>query len=130
MLEIQEKFSTEGYESVVDASKGSMLHITEAFDKGNVIGFIAYSYEGDRTIVYDYSDGGDLFLCDGLVRSVMFKSCLKGINTVTFTLSDTSKYKNLHKLRFISADSDTAENIDNFMNGCKNCKKNTDNLST
>lgn len=130
MLEIQEKFSTEGYESVADASKGSMLHITEAFDKGNVIGFIAYSYEGDRTIVYDYSDGGDLFLCDGLVRSVMFKSCLKGINTVTFTLSDTSKYKNLRKLRFISADSDTAENIDNFMNGCKNCKKNTDNLST
>lgn len=130
MLEIQEKFSTEGYESVADASKGSMLHITEAFDKGNVIGFIAYSYEGARTIVYDYSDGGDLFLCDGLVRSVMFKSCLKGINTVTFTLSDTSKYKNLRKLRFISADSDTAENIDNFMNGCKNCKKNTDNLST
>ncbi len=130
MLEIQEKFSTEGYESVADASKGSMLHITEAFDKGNVIGFIAYSYEGDRTIVYDYSDGGDLFLCDGLVRSVMFKSCLKGINTVTFTLSDANKYKNLRKLRFISADSDTAENIDNFMNGCKNCKKNTDNLST
>lgn len=130
MLEIQEKFSTEGYESVADASKGSMLHITEAFDKGNVIGFIAYSYEGDRTLVYDYNDGEDLFLCDGLVRSVMFKSCLKGINTVTFTLSDTSKYKNLRKLRFISADSDTAENIDNFMNGCKNCKKNTDNLST
>lgn len=130
MLEIQERFSTEGYEFVVEASKGAMLHITEAFDKDEVIGFIAYSYEGDRTLVYDYDDGGDLFLCDGLVRSVMFKSCLKGIGTVTFTLSDANKYKNLRRLKFIPADSDTAENIDNFMNGCENCKRKNDNHST
>lgn len=126
MLEIREKFSTEGYEAAATAAKGRTFHITEAFDRGEVIGFIAYSYEGDRTVVYDYCDGGELILCDGLVRSVMFKSCLKGIETVTFTLSDADKYKNLRRLKFIPFDGDTAEKIDSFMNGCENCKKKSD----
>ena len=51
-------------------------------------------------------DGGDLMLCDGLVRSVLFKSCLKGIGTAVFDIEDSSKL----------------ENIDSFMNGCDNCK--------
>ena len=80
MLEIQERFDTAGYEELLAANPGVVkLHITEALDGGNVLGFIAYSYEGDKTVVYDYDDGGDLMLCDGLVRSVMFKSCLKAI---------------------------------------------------
>lgn len=126
MLEIQEKFSTDGYEAVVEAANGAMLHITEALDKGEVIGYIAYSYEGDRTVVYDYDDGGELILCDGLVRSVMFKSCLKGIETLTFILPVADKYKNLRRLKFIPSDGDTAKNIDSFMNGCENCKKKSD----
>lgn len=126
MLEIQEKFSTEGYEAVAEAAKGAMLHITEALDRGEVIGYIAYSYEGDRTVVYDYDDGGELILCDGLVRSVMFKSCLKGIETLTFILPGADKYKNLRRMKFIPPDGDTAENIDSFMNGCENCKKESD----
>lgn len=122
MLEIQEKFSTEGYEAVADAAKGKQLHITEALDNGTVIGFIAYSYDDDVTVVYDYDDGGELLLCDGLVRSVMFKSCLKGIQVMTFRLPTADKYKSLHRLKFIPEGSDTAENLDGFMNGCENCK--------
>ena len=45
-------------------------------DKNNVIGFIAYAYNDDAVIIYDFDDGGDLYLCDGLVRSVLFKGCL------------------------------------------------------
>ena len=125
MLEIQEKLDTKGYEALVNAHPDVvMLHITEALDRGEPIGFIAYSYEGDRTVVYDYDHRGDLMLCDGLVRSVLFKSCLKAIDKCEFDLPDEDKYEPLRKLRFISGDSRTAGNIDSFMNGCENCKNN------
>ncbi len=125
MLEIQEKHGTEGYEQLVSTHPDVvMLHITEALDKGSPIGFIAYSYEGDRTVVYDYDDGGDLMLCDGLVRSVLFKSCLKTIGKCEFVLPCESKYDALRKLRFLTGNSHVAENIDQFMNGCESCKNN------
>ena len=123
MLEIQEKFGTEGYEELVKKhSSVVMMHITEALDRGEPIGFIAYSYEGDHTCIYDIDDGGDLMLCDGLVRSVLFKSCLKAIDKAVFEIDDQSKLERLRKLRFIPQDGNTAENIDNFMNGCENCR--------
>ena len=125
MLEIQEKFSTEGYEELVSAHSNVVkLHITEALDGNDVIGFIAYSYEGDYTDIYDLDDGGDIVLCDGLVRSVLFKSCLKAIDKAVFQIDDEDKLERLRKLKFIPNDSKTAENIDNFMNGCENCKHN------
>ena len=131
MLEIQEKFDSAGYESVVAAAGVNNVHITEALDAGSPIGFIAYAYEAERTIVYDYDDGGDLLLCDGLVRSVMFKSVLKGIETMVFQLPDKTKYESLVKLlfgekivlgfRFLESGSDTCENLDGFMNACEHC---------
>ena len=125
MLEIQEKLDTKGYEELVDAHKDVIkFHITEALDRGETIGFIAYSYEGDRTVVYDYDHRGDLMLCDGLVRSVLFKSCLKAIEKCEFALQDEAKYEPLRKLGFLKGESHIAENIDSFMNGCENCKHN------
>lgn len=121
MLEIQEKFDSAGYESVVAAAGVNNVHITEALDVDSPIGFIAYAYEAERTIVYDYDDGGDLLLCDGLVRSVMFKSVLKGIETMVFQLPDKTKYESLVKLRFLESGSDTCENLDGFMNACEHC---------
>lgn len=123
MLEIQEKFSAEGYEALY-GKIGESLHITEAFDKGKVIGYIAYSYEKGKTVVYDFDDGGDLYLCDGLVRSVLFKSCLKDIHTAEFVAEDENKRKSLAKLGFIKNGSSILENIDELMNGCRNCTKN------
>ncbi len=123
MLEIQEKFSTEGYETIAERA-GESLHITEAFDKGEIIGFIAYSYENEKTVIYDLDDGGDLYLCDGLVRSVLFKSCLKDIHTAEFAVEDETKCVSLTKLGFIKNGSKTLENIDSLMNGCQNCKHN------
>lgn len=123
MLEIQERFSTEGYEALAEKA-GEGLHITEAFDKGEVIGFIAYTYLEDRTIIHDLDDGGDLYLCDGLVRSVLFKSCLKDIHIAEFCVDDEIKCKSLTKLGFIKNGSKTLEDIDSLMNGCQNCRHN------
>lgn len=126
MLEIQENLSAEGYEELRSAAKGAQLHITEALDGESTLGFIAYSYGSECTTVYDYDDGGDLMLCDGLVRSVMFKSVLKGIKHMLFQLPDDSKFANLKKLRFLSGDSRLCEDLDSFMNACGHCRSSKD----
>ena len=123
MLEIQEKLSSDGYQELRKAAGSAELHITEALDRDDVIGFIAYSYGADKTVVYDYDDGGDMMLCDGLVRSVMLKSTLKGIKHMLFELPDDGKYENLRKLRFISGDSRQCPDVESFMNGCQHCKE-------
>lgn len=123
MLEIQEKFDNTGYEYITEQAGINNVHITEAMEQGNATGFIAYAYESERTVVYDYDDNGDLMLCDGLVRSVMFKSVLKGIETMVFEIADKSKFENLKKLHFLSGDSNICENLDGFMNTCESCRK-------
>lgn len=124
MLEIQERFDTAGYESIIERAGDALVHITEAMDKGEALGFIAYSYGAEETTVYDYSDGGELMLCDGLVRSVMFKSALKGIGRLAFDLPDEDKEIPLRKLKFLEPGSKVCEDIDSYMNGCQNCKNN------
>ncbi len=126
MLEIQEKFDTSGYERIIEAAGVNNVHITEALDCGKAVGFIAYAYEAERTVVYGYNDGGDLMLCDGLVRSVMFKSVLKGIETMVFELSDQGLYDDLIKLKFLTVGNNVCENLNSFMNGCASCKNKKD----
>ena len=124
MLEIQEKFDISGYGEIKDRAGIKNLHVTEALNGEEITGFIAYAYDSDRTFVYDYDDGGDIMLCDGLVRSVMFKSVLKGIETLEFALDDSEKYKNLIKLKFLAENENICGNLNSFMNGCENCKNN------
>ena len=124
MLEIQERADHTGYEELEKAAGSAGLHITEALDKGAVIGFIAYSYGAERTVVHDFNDGGDIMLCDGLVRSVMLKSVLKGIKHMLFELEGDDKFDTLKKLRFLSGDSRQCSDLDSFMNGCQSCKNN------
>lgn len=121
MLEIREKLSYEGYEELAEKAKPAELHITEAFDKETVIGFVAYSYEADKTVIYDYNDGEELMLCDGLIRSVLFKSCLKGIGTVELACG-AEKLESLERLRFIGKGCRIIDDPDSFMNGCEHCK--------
>ncbi|MDE5764339.1 MAG: hypothetical protein K2N49_04105 [Ruminococcus sp.] len=123
MLEIQEKFDTQGYEEIIAVAGTDNIHITEAMDNGKSTGYIAYVYEPECTVVYGYDDGGDLMLCDGLVRSVMFKSVLKGIGTMIFKLHDTNGFINLRKLKFLEDNSTVCENLDRFMNACQNCRR-------
>ncbi|MBP3379922.1 MAG: hypothetical protein J6K77_03545 [Ruminococcus sp.] len=122
MLEIQESFDTSGYEQIIAGAGANNVHITEAVNGDEKLGYIAYAYEADRTVVYGYDDGGDLMLCDGLVRSVMFKSVLKGIETMVFEIPDESRYESLRKLRFLGLDTNVCGDLNSFMNGCENCK--------
>ena len=123
MLEIQERFDTAGYEHIIAAAGINNVHITEALIGWNAVGYIAYAYEAERTVVYDYSDGGDMMLCDGLVRSVMLKSAMKGIETMAFEFTDKNKLASLVKLHFLAEGSNVCENVDSFLNACEHCKK-------
>ncbi|MCQ2490230.1 MAG: hypothetical protein MJ079_01400 [Ruminococcus sp.] len=122
MLEIQERFDTSGYEHILAAAGTNTVHITEALDGSRILGFIAYAYEAERTVVYGCDDSGDLMLCDGLVRSVMLKSAMKGIETLTFELTDTEMLTRLVKLHFLTEGSNVCENVDGFLNACEHCK--------
>lgn len=128
MLEIHETFSTQGYEDIIKSAGEYKAHITEAFDAGKVTGFIAYCYRPGETVILGLDDGGDLMLCDGLVRSVLFKSCLKGIDTAVFAIDDAKKLERLRKLKFIQNDEKSLCNLDEFMNSCKKCGENGQSL--
>ncbi|MBR2284439.1 MAG: hypothetical protein IJ874_08510 [Ruminococcus sp.] len=133
MLQILEKKGCEGYERLVSAAGDAQLHITEAADKGRTDGYIAYAYlpgDGDKpaeTVVYGLDSGGDIMLCDGLVRSVMLKSVLKGIEQMRFSLPEDGSegcMAELKKLRFIAGDSNICTELSSYMNGCSDCKAN------
>lgn len=124
MLEIRETELRDGYEEIVARAGKDDLRITEAFCGDRVTGFIAYRCGNDKTVIYDYDDGGDLQLCDGLVRSVLLKSCLRSIDTAVFSFSDESKYSQLVKLGFVQNDCKTMENLTEFMNSCEKCGEN------
>ena len=122
MLEIVEKTGTAGYEDIIAFAGRSDLHITESLDGNTVTGFIAYAYSPERTVVYGFSDGGDLMLCDGLVRSVMFKSVLKGIDAMLFQLPEGNDLGSLEKLRFLKKGSTLCTDLNSYMNSCEHCK--------
>lgn len=122
MLEIKEVSDTEGYEDIVKSAAGGEFHITESLENGRKTGYIAYIYGEDKTVVCGLDDGNDLLLCDGLVRSVMLKSVLKGINRLDFEIADESIFRKLEKLRFLENGSRICSGIEKFMDGCGNCK--------
>ena len=74
-------------------------------------------------IIYDFDDGGDLYLCDGLVRSVLFKGCLKGLDSAVFEVKDKTKFARLKSLAFVKDNHKTLDNMNEFMDKCKKCKE-------
>lgn len=124
MLEILECKDTERYSHILDAIETSgITHVVEAFDRGKVIGHGIYAYNPDSVEIFDFSDGGDLNVCDGIIRSILFKACLKGIDDAMFKIDDINKINKLKKLNFVKNDNKMLNSINDFMNSCKNCKK-------
>lgn len=123
MLEIKEQTNLEGYQSLLAQLPAVQnLHLTEALDGGKSIGYIAYAYEPERVVIYAVDDGGDLYLCDGLVRSVLFKAELKGLQAAAFQLQDSAMLQKMRQLRFVQNDENTLDNISEIMKSCEKCK--------
>ena len=103
------------------------VHVSEAVENDGVKGFVVYAYEPEQVVIYAVDDGQDYNYCDGLVRSVLFKAELKGIERAEFRMDDAHMLARLHTLRFVKNNEKTLENIADIMENCKKCKENTAN---
>lgn len=122
MLRILEQKDLSAYEGKLPAGVTGELHLTEARENDEVLGFIAYAYEPEQVVIYALADGGDLNQCDGLVRSVLFKAELRGLERAAFALEDAEMRQRLATLKFVKNDENVLENIADVMNNCRNCK--------
>ncbi len=124
MLKILEQTNHEPYRALLDTICSKYpLYLTEAMDGEQVTGYIVYAYEPDAVAVHAVDDGGDLMLCDGLVRSVLFKGLLRGLNKGVFRLQNTAMLDKMRTLRFVNNEQNVLENIAEIMDNCKSCRE-------
>lgn len=126
MLRILEAKDVSTYETLLSGLPQG-VHVSEAVENDGVKGFIAYAYEPEQVVIYAVNDGQDYNYCDGLVRSVLFKAELKGIERAEFRIDDDNMLARLRTLRLVNNHEKTLENIADIMENCKKCKENTAN---
>ena len=99
-----------------------LLHITEAVeDSGAVSGYIAYAYEPEQVVIYAVEDGGDPDACDGLVRSVLFKAELRGLERAAFAMDEPPAH--LRQLGFVRNDEKHLKILRKLWKVAKNVRK-------
>lgn len=122
MLTIIQARDFKPYSELVDKlfNEQELPCIAEAIDNEKVLGFIIYHFEDEKVII-DYVDADkDLYLYDGLVRSVLFLAMNNEIEVAEFRVEDKTDLK---KLGFVKDSDNLLTSIDSFMSNCKNCKK-------
>jgi len=127
MLKILETSDNAKYSTILEKisiSEYAELHISEAKENDGVKGYIIYSYTPEQVTIYDVNDGHDYNYCDGLVRSVLFKAELKGIEKAVFLVDNPEMLKRLTLLGFVKNDEKTIDSIVDIMENCKKCKEN------
>ena len=126
MLEILEQKNLETYQEILNnitVSEFAELHVSEAIENQKVKGWIIYAYEPEQVMIYQISDGNDWNQCDGLVRSVLFKAQLRGLNQALFLEQDIAMQERLAKLGFMKNNQKKLDNIMDIMENCKKCKE-------
>ena len=125
MLQIIETTDFSAYtELLAGLSLPAGFHLTEAREDDTVRGYIIYAYEPEQVVIYAVDDGHDLNFCDGLVRSVLFKAELRGIERAAFLVQDAAMLERLRMLHFIQNNENILQNIADIMENCKNCRDN------
>ena len=121
MLEIHERQDTNGYENVVATILSENIHIVESINNGAVNGYGIYSVGDNGLAIHDY-ESSEWEIIDGIIRAILFKGMLGGINRCDFQVRDVEKQNKLIKLGFIKDDLKQIEDINDFMSNCKKCK--------
>ena len=122
MLEIHEKKNTDGYENIIQNIDCQYLHIVESINGDSVNGYGIYSVDENGVTIYDF-DSSDMNVTDGIIRTILFKAMLSGINECIFEIKDENKIHNLTKLGFVMEHEQCINDISNFMISCKKCKE-------
>ena len=123
MLQIIKKDGTEGYEKTLEElgiADNINISISEAVDGEKVDGYGIYELRPDGITIYMISDGGDLMLADGIVRSILFLSASKGVEKATFEKGSEKIPNRLGILK----DGTVLEPISDIFGGCEHCKNN------
>ena len=127
MLRILEQQDDSAYKDLIAGlalPEYTALHISEAIEPDGVRGYILYSYGREEVTVWALDDGGDLNFCDGLVRSVLFKAELKGLERAVFMVNNEVMQSRLKTLGFVQNDDNVLGNIADIMDSCKSCREN------
>ena len=127
MLTILEQKDLSRYTGIIAGLQevsGAALHISELTEPDGVKGYIIYSYQTEQVVIHALDDGGDLNYCDGLVRSVLFKAEMKGLERALFLIPSGRMRERLELLRFVKNDENVLEPISDIMDSCKSCKEN------
>lgn len=97
-----------------------IISVVEAMDNGKIIGYGIYHYNNDFVEINYIESNNDLYLYDGIVRSILFIAYNNGVDKAVFQLDDTSV---IEKLKFVDTGEKCINNIDNILSNCKSCKK-------
>lgn len=125
MLEMRELPDIKKYSEIINSlpDKNADYKVIESFGKAKMItGFAVYSYEEDAVVIHHCEYGEDIELCDGILRTVLFKAIFKGIDR-GICLACEDKTNLFDKMRYPQNDGHEIASINNFLNSCKKCKE-------
>lgn len=122
MLQILQTKNIESYSELI-LSLGlekENVSVVEATDKEEILGIGIYALEREQVTVYYIDAKNDLYLFDGIVRSILFLAVLKDVDKAVFALSDRN---DLEKLGFVQKNDNCLLSLKEFMSKCKSCGK-------
>ena len=117
MLEIHQREDTKGYEDLINGIEFPI--IIEAVTGDNVDGFCIYSVADGEVFIHELSYNNDIYLCDGIIRTALFKVSFLGINKARFSEKIKDAAKKLH----LCDEDGVLSSIESVMSGCGGCKK-------
>lgn len=121
MLEIHSCKDIYLYSSYINEHKlPKEVEIAEAFDKDKVIGFGIFEYDIEVVKLYAV-ECEEPALFDGIVRTILFKASIKGIDRAEFLVGER-EMESLYTLGILKNGEKTLQSIQEIMGGCKNCK--------
>lgn len=122
MLQILQAKSFKPYQDIISSLgvEDEVFSIVEAVDNGEVTGFAIYHFSNDSVILDYCTSSGDLYLYDGLVRSVLFLAVNNGIEKAVFNIEDRNE---IEVLGFVQKCHNLLSDLSGFLNNCKSCKK-------
>lgn len=121
MLQIIKKDGIDGYEEILEELKltaNSQVKISEAVDGEKVNGYGVYELTQEALTIYKISDGGDLMLGDGILRSILFLAAVKGVEKAVFECGSEKLPNRLGILK----DGTVLEPISDVFGGCEGCR--------
>ena len=95
------------------------IQVIEAVDKGSIIGFAIFTYNGDTVKIFYLDYNNDKYLCDGIIRTILLKASLLNIDKAEFL---TDSLGIIEELGFIQKGNCILSSIKSVMDGCRNCK--------